>query len=1054
MNNNLIFAFDLGSGSIGICVRKGREILYLDSLLIDPEYASVKEAAKRRRQIRTRIAHKKREDWWNKEAEKAGIEVLSTAQPTKENPNLKPDVRMLIEFPSADTNDKTIYSSHLLRIALLQGVKLEGWQIFKAIRSAMQRRGYDASLPWAANAKETRKNKKDDEKENEEALTRYKEKLKEFFGDNEKYCYPCYYEAYKQSIWSPEDPKNLSGKLKENPAPSRNKDKSNSAVPSRELVHKELKALLVNAAQQFPKLKGREDYIIYGPAEEAYASCKNSKYFKHRGTEWDWQGLLGQKVPRFDNRIISKCRLIPRLNVCKADKSLNKEATFLLELKNMRYTSSKESTSKALSPSQINELFNKYKENFSSKEKPTKKALINTKEWKKYIEKLGGEVNPNQKEIPQPKLSGRSSFCKPALNILHGLILSGENSHDYHKKLVNTNKNTDSSKGLVQEDFNFLLNMPNDWDSISIPDTREIDKNLDKKQALEKIDKMISGISNRIVRHRLLMLKMKLEELSRDYGAPEKVIFEIAREDFISKKKKGEYDKFQNDNKKEKESAIENLKEAELNINAINILRARLYKKQKGEDIYDTSENRNIVISELDQYEIDHIVPRAQDGSDSLVNFILTKGKFNQDKGDLTPYEYFHKKRNTNDWDSYVKNVTKIFDSDKNNKTKIDLLISDKAVDTEKKKTDLQATSYIEKVAQRLTSLYFNFGMGTKDDKRRIQFFTGGETANVRSKLNLNKLLYSTDEEYNKAKEAGLKEKNRKNKRHHALDALVLSVLPEIKTKAKVIEDKPDYFDVKFCAEHLKTVVPKTIKQITPMVRETVYALRWRMEDEKKCYYFVSHYDSSIDNFKRLDPEKKNDKCARKNTDKIFDSKIRNDFKEKLKEEGLTQESWEKWLNRYTGNSKRIKKIAMIDSECFEEKDVVNPDGTLKEVIGEYGNKGAMLGQWIKGKKGHQGQIVYKDGGKWKVEPIYVFESVHDKYKNYKDKSNNVKFFKTGQNVELKKSYEGISAGIYKLRTIVTKGKNCKLENINDQKEITKNIDFFIENCEMTTYKK
>ena len=59
--NELVYSFDLGSGSIGVCARSGKNILYLDSLLIDADFASVKDVATRRRQYRTRIAHKKRE---------------------------------------------------------------------------------------------------------------------------------------------------------------------------------------------------------------------------------------------------------------------------------------------------------------------------------------------------------------------------------------------------------------------------------------------------------------------------------------------------------------------------------------------------------------------------------------------------------------------------------------------------------------------------------------------------------------------------------------------------------------------------------------------------------------------------------------------------------------------------------------------------------------------------------------------------------------------------------------------------------------------------------
>ncbi|GHT17159.1 hypothetical protein AGMMS49573_08490 [Endomicrobiia bacterium] len=1048
--NNLIFAFDLGSGSMGVCVRKGEKILCLESLLINPEFASVENASKLRRQIRTRIAHKKREEWWIEKAKEAGIEVLSTSQPTKENPNLKPDSRMLTEFTLKKSEDKTIYSSHLLRIALLQGVKLEGWQIFKAVWSAIQRRGYDSQLPWAEDAG------KKDEKENLDAASNeYDKKLRKFFNEKEQYYYPCYYEAYIQDIWDPNKPDDFTKKLDSNPKPARNKDKMDMAVPSRDLVYKELKALLVNAAKYYPKLKGKEDYIIYGPSEKAYASFKNPKYFKYRGKEWDCQGLLGQKVPRFDNRIISKCKLIPRLNVCKANKTLNKEVIFLLELKNMRYAS-EEGTSRALTHKEIKFLFDEYKKNFSTNKNQTNKALINQGEWKKYIQSLGGDVNPDQKEIPQPKLSGRSSFCKPTLHILHGLILSGKNPHDYYQQeLVSANKNIDPLKGLIKEDYKFLLSIPNDWYSISIQDTREEYKNLNKKQALEKIDEIIGGISNRIVRHRLLMLKVKLEKLAEKHGEPEKIVFEIAREDFIGENKKREYQKIQDRNKKEIEDAIKFLDDAGVLKSSESILKARLLKGQNCEDIYDTSENRHLSILKLYEYEVDHIVPRARGGSDSLLNFVLTKRKLNAGKSNLTPYEWFHKERNA-DWDSYIKNVKDIFGSDKRNNKKIKLLISDKAAELESKKTALQATCYLEKLAQSIAGLYFGFGINTKGDNKKIVFFTGGETANVRSKLELNELLYANKDEYEKAKQSRLKEKNRKNKRHHALDALVLSVLPEIKLNLKKVEKKPDFFDKEFCKNEISKVYPRTIKQIAPKLRETIYGLRCRLESGKKCYYFVSRFDKNISSLKALSiagGKECKELEAKKELNKIFSLKIKKDLLKELESKTLTQERWINFVDQYSKDN-NIKKITMIDSKCFNDEEVF-VDGKLKDVIGEYGHKGAIKGQWIRRGKDHQGQIVYKDEkDKWRVIPVYVFESKYIKKKEYESRyKKDVKFFKSGQLVKLKEDFQSIKKGIYELKTLRIDGR-CELENINNQTRITKNIGIFLEQCGMTNYEK
>jgi uncharacterized protein (UPF0333 family) len=83
---------------------------------------------------------------------------------------------------------------------------------------------------------------------------------------------------------------------------------------------------------------------------------------------------------------------------------------------------------------------------------------------------------------------------------------------------------------------------------------------------------------------------------------------------------------------------------------------------------------------------------------------------------------------------------------------------------------------------------------------------------------------------------------------------------------------------------------------------------------------------------------------------------------------------------------------------------------------------------------------------------------VYKKRKEYEDKYDDVKFFKAGQLVELKRDYseKNIKAGVYKLRTIITADGNgiCKIEDINNQKEITQKINIFLEQCGMESYKQ
>jgi len=76
-----MFAFDVGTGSLGIAVRHGDRILESRSLLIPQDFASTKEQRERRRQWRTRLSHQAREKWLNRQCRYAGIEVLNARNP-------------------------------------------------------------------------------------------------------------------------------------------------------------------------------------------------------------------------------------------------------------------------------------------------------------------------------------------------------------------------------------------------------------------------------------------------------------------------------------------------------------------------------------------------------------------------------------------------------------------------------------------------------------------------------------------------------------------------------------------------------------------------------------------------------------------------------------------------------------------------------------------------------------------------------------------------------------------------------------------------------------
>ena len=317
-----IWSFDLGKASIGEAVRdlQTNDFSHKASLLIPADFASTKDARDRRRMFRTRQAHKAREAWLDEVWRAAGQVPLRKRTVGKNDVTKKwelkhpADERLEREFPAK--GDTTCYTSCLLRIKLLRGEKLEPWQIYKALHSAIQRRGYDPDIPWKA--KESRR-REQGEDEKEEAGTRarmehFTAELKAMFPTREDCQLPCYFDAVRMGLCDPAQPDALRERI------DCHAESTRDQVVPRWLVEKEIRLLADAAGKQIAGLADKANFLLWGQALKPYASydlATRKQFGLREGGANDWQGVVGQKVPRFDNRIIDKCSLIPRLNVCK-----------------------------------------------------------------------------------------------------------------------------------------------------------------------------------------------------------------------------------------------------------------------------------------------------------------------------------------------------------------------------------------------------------------------------------------------------------------------------------------------------------------------------------------------------------------------------------------------------------------------------------------------------------------------------------------------------------------------------------------------------------------
>ncbi|MDD2773990.1 MAG: HNH endonuclease domain-containing protein [Elusimicrobiales bacterium] len=1092
MSDNLIFSFDIGTGSLGECVRRGDKTEHLDSLLMPPELASTKEARDRRHLIRTHLAHHKRENWWRQCAGKAGIEVLETRQPIyepqkdengrkKRDANgylitklkeFKPDPRMLYEFAPKNNvvDEKTgiqlfkdmIYTSCLLRIALLQstlsadgklvfnGKPLESWQVFKAVWSALQHRGYDKDVPWKTGATDDDSDKKfsendtdsTDSKENdEEKNKKLAKKYEDYFQKNAipKECWlPCYYEAHILGLWNKD-----TGEIKKRDSsnaqskPARNSDKK--GVAPRKFVADEIRRLLDKARKQYDKLPDTE-YIMYGEGRFPYPSMnkknKDPNKARLRGLEIEAEAILGQKVPRFDNRIISKCCLIPRLNVCKAKDMGNREVQFLLALLNIRYQSEKPDTQ--LNVDQLKQLFVEFQHRLKDEDKNGNlKSTITASDWGKWVkEKLNGSLAPGHTHIPAPQIKGRSRFCRKALELLKELILSGKDPKPFHDQKLAACTNTDVRKGLIAADYQRLLETGNDWHSIHIPDHRTSDAAICPEQRENKISEIINSVNNPVVRHRLGFLVRRLKAL-KVKGIPDNVVLEFVRSDFKGKKAKQKYEEAVENNRKE------NL-EARENGFAGNIRKYRLYKEQSGVDMYEFPENDKpnqaacdsynfscqpkLPISELASYHIDHIVPRAHGGSDDFCNLILTSENNNTIKSDKTPYQWLYEGDATNakhKWKAFCARVEKSNLSDRKKK----ILCSKNPKELIKDYTQLAETAHIAKLAQRIICIFFGWPQGTKDSERKVIVSNGKQTHYVRKFYKLDRLLHPTmsNDDFEKLVTVGLPtgktkktkrgeveviasldEKNRDNPRHHALDALVLSMQPEIacgknnkdglrdefveRLERNVTrkENEEGHIFTLFCKRALEGVKPRQAAFVKPVLAGTLHGIRRK---EGECY-LVTRYS--------------------------------------LKKRG-------KHLEQVGGTMP------------------IGPNAEFPTVAGEH-TIAKMPKQYIRDKKEHKGYLICRPANSkrkkvsWQIEPVYVWETKWQKMRKV-----------SAEKVEGIAKYDGVSlflrskeliklespcpipngiidAGTYRLKTITSKG-DATIETVDALKEYSTKIN-------------
>ena len=730
-----------------------------------------------------------------------------------------------------------------------------------------------------------------------------------------------------------------------------------NVYPRQEII-KEAICILEKASEKFCELKEQIDYILWGTDRKPYNGLAENK--QAYTSKYQAEGILGQKLPKFDNRIIGKCRLFGRLNVCKSSNSIIKKTNLLLRLKNLLAQVSKKTKQNCVNLENLNNFYEYCLAQKQKKDNTIKIDDLHTitiNEQITFLKKLGFKIEKTKDKksdeyfiktpignenfyIEEIKFKdGRASLSRFGAELILEILLSGLSPNEYLKNNINKQtfrekfKVTNNIKtGITEEELvKAIIKLGDNWENISIRDDREEIKQLNNiKQKL--IDKLIGSITSYVVQNRLQHFYNIVKYLDQKFGKPEKVILEFVRDadsSFLPSKKTKEWDKQIKQNKKANEVILAKLQKENIPITFKTITACKLLEQQNETCLY-TGQTLTMNDIKAENFEIDHIIPRSRSHCDSIFNLVICTVQANKDKAKRTPHQYLNC---INQWEDFIERIN---NNQKIKGKKKDLLLSanEAGYDLIENWNGLCETAHISKLAQKILAIHFGWELHfetneeTNKTTRKIIATKGQTTAQMRNWYGLNRLLHSiSKDEYEKLSEKEQKDyqqKNRSNDKHHALDAFCITFegikdIPIEEKNRSYKENYPQEKLIPIIEEKLAKLIPLKLKNNSAdfMPDDTIYGLKPALKDNTNKKDNIQKYDvvKRIELKKLIFTEEKknniNDKKTKQRKEENIDLGLL-----KIEEQAKQKEDFiQKQINKLKLDDvkKKIKKIHDIN---------------------------------------------------------------------------------------------------------------------------------------------
>ena len=255
-------------------------------------------------------------------------------------------------------------------------------------------------------------------------------------------------------------------------------------------------------------------------------------------------------------------------------------------------------------------------------------------------------------------------------------------------------------------------------------------------------------------------LRRVVNALIAQYGPPSEIAVEMTRDFKLAPRKLAELERQQAENQRKNQKRAAEIGKLGQAVNARNLLKMRLWERQ-GTVVKECPYTGEVIgIERLlsDEVDIDHLIPFSDSWDDSAANKVICMRYANREKGNRTPFEAFGKRKGQPyDWDAISQRAAtlpraKRWRFDPEARARFDKSGGFQA-------RQLNETGWLARVARQY--------LAAVTDRYRIDVLPGKLTAMIRGKWGLNDLL--PDHNYSDAK-------NRKDHRHHAIDALVAAL--------------------------------------------------------------------------------------------------------------------------------------------------------------------------------------------------------------------------------------------------------------------------------------